>query len=126
MSRLWYLATPYTDYRAGREAAFHDACFQAALILREGIAVFCPIAHSHPIAEIGNLDPTDHGIWLPADEPLMDAAFGLIVCLLPGWRESQGVTHEIDRFLAAGKPVVKMLPGTVPVREIRKEEELHQ
>lgn len=123
MKRLWYLATPYTDYYAGREAAFHEACRQTALLIKAGIGVFCPIAHSHPVAQFGGIDPTDHKIWLPADAPLMDAAFGLIVCMMEGWEDSRGVAHEIVAFRASRKPVILMVPGLVPMREIRRAEE---
>ena len=111
---FWYLASPYSKYSAGIFAAYVDICQQTALLVRAGIPVFSPIAHSHGIAEFGDIDPADHAVWLPADAPFMDAAHGIIVCKLPGWDNSRGVQHEIDVFAAAGKPVVYMEPGTVP------------
>lgn len=121
-AHFWYLATPYSRYEAGLERAHEDACIQAALLIRAGVAVFCPIAHSHPIAKVGGIDPLDHAIWLPVDEPMMAAAFGLIVCKLQGWSESIGVAHEIERFKRDGKSIVMMEPGIVPLREVRVSE----
>lgn len=111
---FFYLATPYSKYADGLDAAFTDAAQQAALLVRAGVPVFSPIAHSHPIAMQGGIDPLDHAIWLPADEPFMRAARGLIVCKLVGWKASYGVSVEIRAFRKAGKPVVYMDPGVVP------------
>lgn len=113
MSGFWYLATPYSLYPTGIQAAFTDACHAAASLIRAGVPVFCPIAHTHPIAMVGEIDPLDHEIWLPADRPMMDAAKGLIVCKLYGWEESRGVAFEIETFKAAGKPILYLAPGEI-------------
>jgi hypothetical protein len=109
---FWYLATPYSKYHAGIETAFVLAAQTAASLVRAGIPVYSPIAHTHPIAVHGQIDPLDHGIWLPADEPFMRAACGLIVLCAQGWKESRGIAHEIEQF--AGRPIVYMDPGTIP------------
>jgi hypothetical protein len=111
---FWYLATPYSKYVPGIEAAFIEASKQAALLTRAGVPVFSPIAHTHPVAHYGNLDPLDHSIWLEADRTFMEAARGIIVCRMDGWAESYGVKFEIDAFERMGKPVVHMIPGFVP------------
>jgi hypothetical protein len=103
---FWYLGSPYSKYPQGPEAAFVDVSKIAAELLRCGVAIFAPIAHSHPIAEHGGIDPLSHEIWLPADRPMMDAAAGLIVAKMESWRESYGLTHEIEVFTKAGKPVI--------------------
>lgn len=100
-----YLATPYSKYIDGLSMASEMACKLAAILIDEGIPVFSPIAHSHAIAMAGGMDPLDHNIWMPADKPLMEAAYGLIVAKLPGWEDSRGVLEEIDAFRAMGKPV---------------------
>lgn len=49
-----YLASPYTHSDVHvREWRFREACRAAAALLRAGITVFSPIAHSHPIAAFG-------------------------------------------------------------------------
>lgn len=109
--KLCYLATPYSKYADGLEAAFQLACRHAALLIRNGIPVFSPIAHSHPIALGGGLDPLSHDIWLAADRPLMEACDVLVVVMAEGWEDSFGVRHEIDVFSRAGKRIVWMQPG---------------
>ena len=71
-----------------------------------GAPIFCPIAHSHPIAAAGGIDPLDHEFWMALDRPFMAAADILVVARLPGWEVSEGVRVEIDAFEAAGKPVL--------------------
>lgn len=105
-STLFYLATPYSNYEGGLEKAYRDARLIAARFVKQGVAIYSPIVHSHPIARIGGIDPLDHEIWLSIDDPIMRAADALIVAMLRGWETSMGVRHEIEHFLAAGKPIV--------------------
>ena len=116
----YYLGSPYSKYPEGRAMACVEACRNAALLIRSGIPVFSPIAHSHAVAEYGQIDPDDHGIWLPLDRRMMAAAGGLIVLQLAQWWTSYGLTTEIDEFHSIGKPIVYMIPGTVP--EVLKQE----
>lgn len=109
-----YLASPYTAHPDGLEVAYREACEASALLVRAGIPVFCPIAHSHGIAHLGGIDPASHRIWLEADAPFMHAAGGLIILRLRGWNVSKGVQAEWETFTAAGKPVRFMDPGTLP------------
>src|ERR1700686_5471517 len=48
--KLCYLATPYTQYRDGIEAAFVQAASLAGRLLQARSFVYSPIAHTHPIA----------------------------------------------------------------------------
>lgn len=114
MPKYWYLATPYTKYPLGVEEAFRESCRQAALLLQKNVMVFCPIAHSHPIALHGNMDTLDLVLWLTADRPLMEGAHGLIVCMLPTWEISSGIKAEMEYFSQAHKPIVMMKPSIVP------------
>lgn len=101
----WYLASPYSKYPGGTEAAFQEVCKAAAQLIAAGVPVYSPIAHTHPIALHGDMDPLDHEIWLPADMPLMKAAGGLLVLMMDTWQDSYGVSVEIGIFEGAGKPV---------------------
>lgn len=114
MSGYWYLASPYSKYTTGIEEAWSEVCRQAALLIENKIPIYSPIAHTHPIALFGKIDPYAHAVWLPADLPLMQRAKGLIVCMMQGWEESYGINEEIKEFKAAGKPIVYMTPGEVP------------
>ena len=102
---LCYLATPYSKYAEGIDAASEIACKIAGKLITEGVSVFSPIAHSHGIAKAAGINPLDHDVWLDADRPMMDAATALIVAKIPGWRDSKGVSYEIVEFCRASKPV---------------------
>lgn len=101
----WYLATPYSKYEGGIEAAFQEACKITASLMRQGVCVFCPIAHTHPVAKHGGIDPLNHDIWIPLDRPMMTHAIGLIVAKMDGWEDSYGVGVEIEEFKAVGKQI---------------------
>ncbi len=103
---LVYLATPYSKYPGGLEAAWIDACRVSAALLRQGIQVYSPIAHTHGIAIHGDLNPLDHDLWLGFDEAMMKACDELIVARLEGWQESRGIAHEIMKFMGMGKSVL--------------------
>lgn len=111
---FWYLASPYSKYPHGTAAAYIEACRNAGLLIRHKIPVFCPIAHTHPVAEFSGLPLDDHRIWLPADQPFIDAAHGIIVLKMESWATSYGVSYEIVEFRKAGKPIIFMEPGEVP------------
>ena len=103
MAQFLYLATPYSRYAAGLDAAFIAACEITASLISRGYSVYSPIAHTHPVALHGNIDPLEHSIWLPFNASMMKASHGLIVAELPGWESSVGVWHESNYFSAAGK-----------------------
>ncbi len=103
--RLAYVATVYSKWPEGVDDAFVQACRVTAALMKSGVRCFSPIAHSHPVALHGGIDELDHDFWMDVDRPFMEAASGLIVVRMPGWRESVGVLAEIDYFTRAGKPV---------------------
>lgn len=105
MTGFWYLATPYSKYRAGTEAAYRDACALAAHLFRAGVQVYSPIAHTHAIAEIGGL-AGHFERWAAFDEAMIRASDGLIVAAtMDGWRESAGIAAEIAICERLRKPV---------------------
>lgn len=107
---LIYVATPYTDYPLGHHAAAYDAARATAALMRKGLRAVSPIAHSHAVATVGNLDLVDGDFWQRQDAPLVEAASACVVVMLEGWMDSRGVQHEIGAFRAAGKPVVFVEP----------------
>lgn len=112
---LVYLATPYTKHRDGIGAAFIDAAKCAAKLVKEHVKVYSPIAHTHPIAIFGGMDPRDHALWLPFDETMMNLSAALVVATMDGWRESYGVNHEIVFFEKARKPIFLLDPHLLDV-----------
>lgn len=110
---MWYLASPYTMHPEGHQAAADDIAEQTTLLLNAGVWVISPICHSHPLIRFG-IDDDSHAFWMWWCGPLMEACDGLIVCRLPGWEESEGVSAEIGAFQMADKPIVFMEPGEIP------------
>lgn len=115
--RIWYMATPYSKYERGPEMAYEEACKCAALLLKRGLFVFSPVAHSHPIAQFGGLDPLCHKTWMPLDLALLDECDGLLVVMMPGWKESVGVRLEIERAQKSEKPISYLSWPMLSVRE---------
>ncbi len=119
---LAYLATPYSKYHLGISQAFIDAAKLAARLMLSGIKVYSPIAHTHPIATYGRIDPHDHAIWLPFDEAMMTVCNTLIVAHMEGWDQSFGISCEIEFFEKARKPIFDLDPDTMMMtkRQISK------
>jgi len=102
-----YLASPYSDPDpAVRERRFQQACAASANLMRRGILLFSPIAHTHPIALYGL--PKGWEFWEQYDREFLAACERMIVLTLPGWRHSVGVKAEILTMQAMGKPVEYM------------------
>lgn len=98
MKRFWYMASTYTVHPGGHEAAFQDAAKGAAMLVDAGVHIFSPIAHSHPISEHMAPEKNNHDTWLDQDDPLMDAAFGIIILGMPNWEKSKGIAYEREVF----------------------------
>jgi len=108
-----YLASPYShddpDVKVDR---FERACKQAALMMRHGLVVFSPIAHSHPISQyLGE----DQGLkfWLKQDLHLLRRCEEMWVLTLDGWKISNGVNAEVELAMSMGIPIFKIDEGSV-------------
>jgi Domain of unknown function (DUF1937) len=112
----WYLASPYSKYPGGIEIAFMDICLLAGTLIHEGLFVYSPICHTHPIALHAALDPFAHELWLPPDKQMAAGARGMIIAGFKGWRESFGISEEIKWFRAANKLIVLLDPAKLSLR----------
>jgi nucleoside 2-deoxyribosyltransferase len=111
-----YMASPYTHSDVHvREWRFREACRGAAALLRAGITVFSPIAHSHPIAGFGM--PTSWEFWSQVDREYLSRCDVLAVLTLPGWRESVGVQAEIGLARELGLPIVFVAPSDLDAED---------
>lgn len=100
-----YLATPYSHPDpAVRESRFHLACLIAGRMMANGELVFCPIAHSHPIAEKAEL-PKGFEYWERFDRTMIRACSKVVICKMEGWTESVGIAAEIRIAEELHKPV---------------------
>lgn len=124
MSRVTYLASPHTNYPNGREAAFIDVAKLAARLIRTGLKVYSPIAHTHPIVVHGGLYDMTHAFWLDFDHAMMEACDTLIVARMASWELSEGMAIEIEYFEKVGKPIFDLDPETLVMTRRRKTDDL--
>jgi hypothetical protein len=105
MSKLIYLASPYSKFPKGRIAAFEEVCEKAGHLMLEGHVVFCPIAHSHPIEQFGFVDIKDGDFWLKQDFAILAKCDEMFVYKMPSWEESYGMGREIEFAKERGIPI---------------------
>lgn len=105
---FYYLASPYSKYPGGIDRAHLSACALAGALMKRGIPVYSPIAHSHPIAIAAKIDPFSHDFWLPVCLPTMQAARGAIIAEFPSWEQSKGMAWEIEWFEKQERPVARL------------------
>ena len=84
-------------------------------LLEAGMTFFCPITHSHPIAMYGQMNYTDHDLWIPFDGAMMSRSDALLVANMVTWKESKGIALEVAFFEKVGKPVYDLDPETLAV-----------
>lgn len=111
-SELWRMATPYSKFQFGIEAAAQEAARIAGRLIKQGENAYSLIVHSHYIVMIAGIDPLNHKYWMGVDQALMEKCDGLIVVLMMGWSKSKGVAMEIDAFQKMGKRVKYYDPET--------------
>lgn len=108
-----YLATPYTKFDDGLDAAFEVAAQIGARLLKSGVFVYAPIVHLHPMARHGRLDPLDLSLWYPHNAEMMKRCDTLIVALMPTWEKSAGMALEVEYFRREGRPIFDLDPDTM-------------
>lgn len=118
-SSLSYLATPYTKYPQGIDAAYRDACTLAARLIRIGVNLYSPIAHAHGIALHGGIDALNQRLWTEIDAIFLDKCEVLIVAHMEGWEQSSGIAHEIEVFERSGRPIFDLDPQTLTMVQRR-------
>jgi Domain of unknown function (DUF1937) len=109
---ICYLASPYSHADpAVRQARFEAACRAAAELIRQGLTIYSPIAHSHAICQCGV--PLDWQFWQAHDLAFLAMCNEVMVLKLDGWAQSVGVQAEIAAAKALGKPVSFLDPAAV-------------
>lgn len=106
-----YLSSPYSHHDAEvREARFVAACRAAAKLIQEGLVIYSPIAHSHPIEVHGMKQIESSAFWKRQDVPMLRHASELLVLRLPGWEDSAGIKWEVEMANDLYLPVSYMDP----------------
>ncbi len=107
---LVYLATPYSHPELlVMSERFGKVNKAAAKLMREGLHVFSPISHNHPIAVDHEL-PTGWDFWESYDSAYLRCSHRMIVLKLDGWESSVGVSAEIKLAKALGLEIEYMEP----------------
>jgi len=105
---LVYLACPYShESLSVMELRFHAVNRVAAKLMGQGLLMFSPISHTHPIAVAGNL-PKGFDFWEKYDRAVLSCCGRVIVLMVPGWETSTGVQAEIRISQAMGIPIEYM------------------
>lgn len=92
---LVYLAVPYShECETIREWRFQEVNKAAAKLMFDGVFIYSPISHTHPIVLAGQL-PTGFDFWEQYDSAILNACRELYILPLEGWEQSKGVIGEI-------------------------------
>lgn len=104
-SGLIYLATPYSHAEAEiRNHRFLEVNRVAASLMREGLHIYSPISHTHPIAMAGEM-PKEWEFWQEYCLTMLQSCSKMVVLMQDGWRESVGVQAEINIARKTGMPI---------------------
>jgi len=96
-----YLASPYAHAdRAAMQSRYEAVVDAAGIFMTQGIPVYSPIVHNHPIA-VETVLPRDWDFWAKMDLPILSVCSAL----LDGWERSVGVAAEIKFAEEHGIPV---------------------
>jgi hypothetical protein len=104
--KLFYLASPYShkdqEVKDNRFLVVQEVTVK--MLMDANIYAFSPIAYNHPMV-IHDL-PTDWNFWENYDKAFIDHCDGLVVLTIDGWKESIGVTAEIEYAKELNLPVI--------------------
>jgi len=123
MKPLVYLATPYSwkpkskeigvnkpdtkeKDKQVREERYEKVNKVSAKLLLSGFWVYSPISMTHPIAQYIPEEKDCYDLWIPLDLNLLLKCDLVFVLCIDGWKESDGVTKEINFAKEQGIPVV--------------------
>lgn len=97
LNGLVYLASPYTKYSAGHDAAYREAARLTGLLLEYDNIVFSPIVYGHTMNNFVSVRSVDEqwDFWMSVCLPFLWRSDTLVVAMLDGWKESRGVMEEI-------------------------------
>ncbi len=107
-NKLIYVASPYShDNPDVILRRFNQVCYIAGNMIADGLLVYCPIAHSHPIAKQGLAD--DWETWQKLDLAMLAKCDELWIATMQGWRQSKGIKAEV-RFAKSLKLPIRHVP----------------
>lgn len=97
----------YSDEKEQVEEERYHLINQAVARLYEnGITVISPITQSHPLAKEHGLGEKGLDFWLSHDYNLIMRADLLLVLMIEGWKDSEGLQQEIQFCQSKGIPIL--------------------
>ncbi|KKN77736.1 hypothetical protein LCGC14_0357100 [marine sediment metagenome] len=101
-----YLACPYSSgYMNVKRERFEAVTKKAAELMKSGHTVYSPIVSCHWMAIEHNLS-TDWDYWKELDKTFIEWCDEVWVLCLDGWKESKGVTAEVEIAKELGRKIV--------------------
>lgn len=106
-----YLSIPYShDSDEIMERRYKTVSRIAWKLMNYGFTVFSPITHSHPMENVVG-ERKGHNFWMNQDLPYLREFAGLVVLVkAEGWRESSGVTAELELAQEQDLPIEAVDP----------------
>lgn len=100
-----YLAVPYSsESKAVMIERFEAVTLKTGELMNDGHIVYSPITACHPVAERCEL-PGSWDYWKELDYTFIKWADEVWIYTLDGWKESKGVTAEIEIAKLLNKPI---------------------
>jgi hypothetical protein len=98
-----YLASPYSaPAQPGLEVwRFNETARFVAHHFRLGVPLFSPIVYCHAVARQNRL-PGHADFWKFLNDEMLSRASEMWILMLPGWKESKGITYELEYAINAG------------------------
>lgn len=91
-----------------RQHRYEYAMKRTAMMLKNKENVYSPIVHCHEMSVKYQL-PKDYSFWKSQDRHMIDKCDEVVVLKMNGvsggWRESVGITDEINYAIKLGKPI---------------------
>lgn len=112
MTKLIYVASPYSTYDVNNKSAILQERFEEAvdylasfITTHKDKVFFSPIIHWHYVALKHDL-PVDVDFWWKQNQPYLDLFDELwVLAFMEGAYISKGVAREVQYFRALGKPI---------------------
>lgn len=107
---LCYIASPYSDPDENvRITRYHEVVRASAWLYQNAVPNYTPIGHCHPTASMYKM-PTGWEWWKAIDRRFIQRMSEVVVLTLDGWRDSTGVTGEIEMAEEFDLPVSYLPP----------------
>jgi hypothetical protein len=105
MSDLIFISSPYSheDKSIVEDRVLKVSKF-AAKIVSEGKVAISPIAYGHTLLTFHKM-PSDWKFWKNYCETFIAKCDKMVVLMLDGWEESDGVKGEIEFAIQVGIPI---------------------